>query len=153
IQNDVDAHLGKLLTADQKRQLKERPQAPSPGGFGTSFKTGQLLASSEESRLKLSDGQKKELGTLQKGGDGKLKKLLNEEQRKQAKGGFVFPGGAGPGGPGAGGPPQAGQLVPSSLRNGLKLTDEQKKQLDTFQKEVDGKLDKLFTAEQMKQFK
>src|SRR5207249_10228491 len=72
--------------------------------------------------------------------------------RKQAKGGFAF-GGPPPGGGGPGGPPQPGQLLPSFLREALNLIEEQKKQLDAFQKEVDGKLDHLLTDEQKKQFK
>jgi hypothetical protein len=152
IQQDVDAHLGKLLTADQKRQLPPPPQTQGPTGFGVSLQVGQILATSDQERLKLSDTQKKELAALQKEIDGKLEKVLNEEQRKQAKGGFAFPG-APPGGAAPGGPPQPGQLVPPFLRDGLKLTEEQKKQLDGFQKEADDKLDKLLTDEQKKQLK
>jgi Spy/CpxP family protein refolding chaperone len=43
--------------------------------------------------------------------------------------------------------------VPPFVRDSLKLSDEQKKQLDSFQKEADAKLDKLLTEEQKKQFK
>jgi Spy/CpxP family protein refolding chaperone len=62
-----------------------------------------------------------------------------------------FPGGP----PGGGGfqPPQPGQILPTIFRDQLKLTNEQKKQLDALQKEVDAKLDKLFTDEQKKQWK
>lgn len=64
-----------------------------------------------------------------------------------------FPGGAG-GPPGRFGPPFApGQLLPPFLQERLKLTDEQKKQLDELQKEVQGKLDKILTEEQRKQLK
>jgi Spy/CpxP family protein refolding chaperone len=159
VQKDVDAHLDKLLTADQKRQLKEPPQTPTSGGFGTSFRTGQLLTSPEQNRLKLSEAQKKELADLQKDVEGKLEKVLNEEQRKQSKGGFAFggpPPGGGPGGPpggGPSGPSQPGRLLPSFVRDRLNLTDEQKKQLDAFQKEADDKLDKLLADEQKKQLK
>ena len=152
IQNEVDRHLGKLLTADQKRLLREPPQTPSSAGSPTSFQTGQILATAEQNRLKLSDEQKKELATLQKEVDGKLEKILTEEQRKQSKSGFAF-GGPPPGGPGAGGPPQPGQLLASFVRDALNLTDEQKKQVDAFQKEADGKLDQLLTDEQKKQLK
>src|SRR5207244_10714128 len=107
---------------------------------------GQTLANSEEGRRKLSDEQKKELTALQKDVDGKLEKLLNEEQRKQAKGGFAF-GGPPPGGAGPGSPPQPGQLVPSFLRDALNLTDEQKNQKEAFEKEYDAKLDMIYTDE------
>ena len=66
------------------------------------------------------------------------------------------PGGFGPGGfgPGAfGGPPQPGQILPSSVRDMLQLTDEQKKQLDELQNEADRKLQELLTGEQKRQFK
>src|SRR5205823_12924987 len=66
--------------------------------------------------------------------------------------GFAF-GGPPPGGASPGSLPQPGQLLPSFLREALNLTEEQKKQLDAFQKEVDAKLDSLFTDEQKKQFK
>src|SRR5262249_2587785 len=58
-------------------------------------------------------------------------------------------GGFGPGGFGP--PPQPGQVLPTSLKDRLKLSDEQKKQADELQKEVDARLDKLLTDEQKKQ--
>jgi len=64
------------------------------------------------------------------------------------------PDGRGPGGPGGfGGPPQPGQVLPPFLQETLKLTAEQRKQLDELQKEVDGKLGKILTDEQKKQLK
>ncbi|HTU92380.1 MAG TPA: hypothetical protein VMF69_20025 [Gemmataceae bacterium] len=83
------------------------------------------------------------------------------------QGGFGPPGGppdgppggpaggpAGRRGPGGFGPPPApGQLLPPFLQDRLKLTAEQKKQLDELQKEIDSKLGKILTAEQKKQLK
>jgi hypothetical protein len=78
------------------------------------------------------------------------------------RGGFGPPGGppGGPGGPpggrgpgGFGPPPPPGQILPPFLRDRLKLTAEQKKQVDDLQKEVEGKLGKILTAEQKKQLK
>ena len=63
------------------------------------------------------------------------------------------PGDRGPGGPGGFGPPRPGQILPGFLQNALKLTDDQKKQLDDLQKEVDAKLDKILTDDQKKQMK
>src|ERR1041385_4835318 len=60
------------------------------------------------------------------------------------------PGGRGPGGVG-GGAPQPGQLLPPFFQEMLKLTAEQKRQLEDLQKEVDGKLAMILTAEQKKQ--
>ncbi len=66
-----------------------------------------------------------------------------------------FPGGGAGGPPGRGfGPPFApGQILPPFLQERLKLTDEQKKQLEELQKEVQGKLDKILTEEQRTQLK
>src|SRR5262245_43755584 len=66
-------------------------------------------------------------------------------------GGFGGPGGGGPGG--FGGPPRPGQILPTFLQERLELTAEQKKQLEELQKDVDGKVAKVLTDEQNKQFK
>jgi hypothetical protein len=52
-----------------------------------------------------------------------------------------------------GGPPQAGQILPGFVEQMLKITPEQKKQIDELQKEVDAKLDKIMTEEQKKELK
>ena len=41
--------------------------------------------------------------------------------------------------------------MPPFVQDQLRLTDEQKKQVADLQKDVDGKLDKILTAEQKKQ--
>jgi spore coat protein CotH len=62
--------------------------------------------------------------------------------------------GFGPFGPGRfGGPSQQGQILPGPLQEALKLTPDQRKQVEELQKEIEGKLDKLLTAEQRKQLK
>ncbi|MBM4069614.1 MAG: spore coat protein CotH [Planctomycetes bacterium] len=72
-----------------------------------------------------------------------------------------FPGGpggpgAGPGGPGGfpggppGGLPRPGEILPGFLQQQLKLTAEQRKELEKLQKEIEAKLDKLLTEEQRK---
>jgi hypothetical protein len=68
---------------------------------------------------------------------------------------FGPPGGpdGGPRGRGPGGPPRPGQILPPFLQDRLKLTAEQKKQLDELQKEIDTKLATILTAEQKKQLK
>jgi Spy/CpxP family protein refolding chaperone len=109
----------------------------------------------------------------------KVVKGLNDDQAKAWKdltgdkfevalgGGFGFPGGpggfgaggfpGGPGGPGGFGPPggfpQPGQVLSERLQDTLKLTADQKKQLEELQKDVDGKLDKILTDDQKKQLK
>ena len=52
-----------------------------------------------------------------------------------------------------GGPPMPGQILPPFLQEQLKLTDDQKKQLDALQKDLDAKLDKLLTDDQKKMLK
>jgi hypothetical protein len=77
------------------------------------------------------------------------------------------PGGGGPGGggPGFGGPgggrgpggrgmmPQPGQILPPMLQENLNLTDDQKKQVAELQKDVDAKLAKILSPEQLNQMK
>jgi outer membrane protein assembly factor BamB/Spy/CpxP family protein refolding chaperone len=215
LQKEVDGKLAKILTDDQKKQLKElgqgggagrrgagpgaapegqpparreatpRGQAPgdrgaAPGGqrpggrqrgaFGAPLQSGQVLSPFSQQMLNLTDDQKKQVAELQKEVDGKLAKILSEEQNKQLKemrdagprGFRGGPAGAPPGAaPGAGGPrggggfarPQPGQVLPSFLQDRLNLTADQKKQVEALQKEVDGKLDKILTDEQKKQLK
>ena len=64
-------------------------------------------------------------------------------------------GGFGRGGPGGGfgAPSQPGQVLSSGLQDQLKLTAEQRKQVDEIQKHVTDNLDKVLTEAQNKQFK
>jgi hypothetical protein len=88
-----------------------------------------------------------------------VEKMAQEEKKGGGPGG---PGGFGPGpggpgggkfGPPGGGPSQTGQIIPTFLRTKLNLTKDQEKQLDALQKEVDAKLSKILTEEQLKQLK
>src|SRR5262245_24760023 len=60
-----------------------------------------------------------------------------------------------PGGPpgGLAGPPQPGQVLPAFLQDQLKLTADQKKQVEALQKETDDQLAKILTEEQKKSLK
>ena len=75
------------------------------------------------------------------------------------KGGQPGKGGFGKGGFGKGGfgggfnAPQPGQIMPAFIATQLKLTDDQKKQVETLQKDVDEKLAKILTEDQQKQLK
>ena len=154
IQKEVDIRLEKLLTADQKKQFAEKPKGTAPG-FGPQGRSGQLLSSSEQSRLKLTDEQKKDLAALEKEVGEKVDKVLSEQQKKQLKG-TPFMGGPPPGGAVpvvAGGPSPPGKILSPQQQDALKLTSEQKKQLDVIQKGVDAMLDQLLTEEQRKQLK
>ena len=79
--------------------------------------------------------------------NGKLEKLLTDDQKKQLK----QPAGAG-GRPGADFA-QPGQIMALTAQIRLKLTAEQRKQLQELQKQADSKLDKLLADQQKKQFK
>jgi hypothetical protein len=103
-----------------------------PGGDRGSFggpprDSGTLVSPFVQERLKLSDGQKKELHALQEEVDAELDKILTDEQRLQLKelrqgGGrrgpreFGREGGGGPGRPVGGGPAGPGRDGPG--RNG-----------------------------------
>src|SRR5262249_54238449 len=74
-----------------------------------------------------------------------------------AGGGFGGPGGF-PGGPGGGfggfgGGTPPGTVLSPNAQDQLKLTDDQKKELERIQKDVDAQLEKLLTEEQRKQLK
>ena len=75
------------------------------------------------------------------------KKKFEEIQRSRPR----FPGpSGGPFGPGPGAMFRPGQILPQPLREHLKLTKEQKEELDKLQKDVDARLKKLLTDEQRK---
>lgn len=57
------------------------------------------------------------------------------------------PSGRGPGGP----PPGPGQILPPFVQDELKLTETQRTQLQELQKEVDARLGKILTPEQLQQ--
>jgi hypothetical protein len=119
-----------------------------PGGFGALPQAGQVLAPFLQGLLSLTAEQKKQLETLQNEVNSKLAKVLTEAQSKQLK--EPQPG-FGPGGFAA--LPRPGQILSSAQQDRLSLSAEQKKQLETLQKEVDGQLGKLLTEPQNKQLK
>jgi hypothetical protein len=95
--------------------------------------------------LKTTEEQAKQFDEVRKETEDKVQAFLTDEQKKQLKDpprGF--------GGPGAA---QAVIILPAFVRPRLKLTDDQKKQLETLQKETEEKLDKVLTADQRKQLK
>ena len=112
----------------------------------------------------------KKLEALTKEATANAVKVLNDEQKAAYKeltgepfempggagalgfgggGGFGQPGGFGGGGFGGGTPP--GTVLSTNAQDQLKLTAEQKKELERIQKEVDAQLDKMLTDEQRKQ--
>ena len=79
-------------------------------------------------------------------------KYVNPEKGGSPFGGPGF-GGSPPGGgpPPFGGPPKLGQIVPPFLQGFLRLTDDQKKQLEAAEKDAAEKLGKVLTDDQKKQ--
>ncbi len=150
IQKDIDAHLDKLLTADQKKQSAEWPRNPGGNGFYSAPQPGQVVAGPEQNRLKLTDDQKKDVIALQKTVDGSFDRVLTTAQKKQIKSAFA-PFVAAPGGPGPGDPPQAGKIFSPIQQETLKLSAGQRTRLEEIQKEIDSRLDTLLTEDQKKQ--
>ncbi len=151
IQKDIDAHLDKLLTADQKKQSAEWPRGPGGNGFGGAApQPGQVMAGPEQNRLKLTDDQKKDVLALQKAVDGRFDRVLTAAQKFQIKSVFAQSGPP-PGGPGPGDPPQPGKIFSPTQQDTLKLSDAQKKRLGEIQKEIDARLETLLTEDQKTQ--
>jgi hypothetical protein len=150
LQQDISAHLDKLLSTDQKKRLAERPRAQGGDGFTPPAQPGQVLARAEQDRLKLTEVQKKDLASLQEIVTGRFDQVLTEAQRKQLKGAFA-PQGPPPGGPNPNGPPQPGKILSLAQQDTLKLSAEQKTRLAEIQKEIDTRLATLLTDEQKKQ--
>jgi EF hand len=77
-----------------------------------------------------------------------------EPARRGGPGGFG-PGGFGP--PPGGGPPgggfRPGEVLPQMVQSRLNLSAEQKVQIESLQKEVDARLEKIFNDEQKAQWK
>jgi outer membrane protein assembly factor BamB len=118
IQNDVDAKLARLLTDEQKSQLKDSPQGGrgggGPGAFGRPPQPGQILSQPVQETLKLNAEQKQQLDALQKDVDSRLAKLLTDEQNNQLKEmRDMF--GRGPGGPGGFGGGRGGRGGPGGF--------------------------------------
>lgn len=68
-------------------------------------------------------------------------------------GGPAGPGGRGPGGPGGSGGPQPGQVLPPFLQEQLDLTEAQRRELQELQKDVDARLAKILTPQQLEQLR
>ncbi len=107
----MDETLEKVLTADQRKNLRERS---AQAGMGPMAPPGQIIATATQITLKPTGEQKTQLADLQKTVDAGLEKALTADQKerlKQIKADFARggPGGGGPrGGPGGGGPPGGG---------------------------------------------
>jgi hypothetical protein len=150
IQKDINAHLDRLLTTEQKKQITE--QQAGAGGFGPGGRPGQVMNPAESNRLKLTDDQKKDVTALQKAVEGRFESVLTEAQKRQLKSVFA---------------PldqlqlnlgvakaddlRPGRILTAEQQNTLKLSPEQRKRIAEIQKEVDTRLETLLTEEQKKQ--
>jgi Arylsulfotransferase (ASST) len=150
IQKDIDAHLDKLLTADQKKRSAEWPPGPGGNEIGPSPQPGQVMAGPQQNHLGLTDDQKKDVLALQKAIDGRFDRVLTAAQKKQIKTVFAPPGPP-PGGPGPGDPPQPGKIFSPTQQDTLKLSAGQRKRLEEIQKEIDARVETLLTEDQKKQ--
>lgn len=110
------------------------------------------------------EAAKKREGLQQEANEGILRVLNNDQKEtlKDLKGEpFELPrpnfGGAPGGTPGGfggfGGGGQPGQILSQAAQGTLRLTDDQKKELEAIQKEVDARLEKVLTEEQRTQLK
>jgi len=132
------------------------PGGRAPGGRFGMPQPGQILPSMFQDMLQLSAEQKKDIDAVQKEVDAVLDKTLSDDQKKQFKeGGGRTPGGPGgrPGGFGGFVMPTPGVIMTSAIYERLKLSDDQKKQIENAQKVVDAKLEKILTEGQSKQLK
>lgn len=80
------------------------PGGRGRGGFGGPPQPGQVLPAFLQEQLNLTAEQKKQVEALQKEVDGKLGKILSEEQKTKLKEMGPGPGRGRPGGPGGRGP-------------------------------------------------
>ena len=126
----------------------------SPGGFGPAVPPGQVMTGIVRELLAISPEQAKELDEVQKIVDSRLDSLLTADQREQLKQPPPMPAiEAQPARPGGAPAFQVGQLLAMPRQNRLNLSDEQKKELASLQKQVDDKLDEILSEQQRKQTK
>ena len=126
------------------------------GGFGgprfpASSRSVQLFPGFLQFVLQLTPEQRKKADSFETEASRKLEGILSDAQRKQLKGMQGTPGPFGRGG--AGELPEVGQIMTRSVRDRLKLTDDQKKQVDTLQNEARAKAEEILKDEQKKQIK
>jgi Spy/CpxP family protein refolding chaperone len=140
---------GTLFEVTQEKEIvwkylnPAQPEAP-PGGAAPAL--AEILPAVLRTAVKVTDDQSKRLDELSRETEDKVQTLLTEDQKKLL---------AKPAGPTIGPPPapQVIQVVSAAIRSRLKLTDAQKKQLDTLQKEGREKLDAILTGEQREELK
>jgi hypothetical protein len=144
IQKDIDGRLDRLLTAAQKQQ--------PPGAFGLPPQPGVVMSGPEQTRLMLTDDQKKDVAALQRAVSDRFDNVLTAAQKKQIK--SVFGANASPpriADAGNADGPQPGKILTSGQQDKLKFSPEQKKRIAEMQKEIDATLETLLTEDQKKE--
>jgi hypothetical protein len=81
-QKELSGKLDKMLTDEQKKQLKEMRPIGAAGGWP---QVGLIMPEFLQDRLKMTAEQKKQVRELQKEADGTLEHLLTGDQREQIK--------------------------------------------------------------------
>jgi Arylsulfotransferase (ASST) len=150
LQKDIDAHLDKLLTPEQKKQSTEWPSNQTGNGYFPTPQPGRIMAGPEQTRLKLTDDQKKDVLALQKAVDTSFDKVLNAAQKHQIKTVFA-PFVPSPAGAATGDPAGPGKIFSPAQQDTLKLSAAQRKRLAEIQKELDTRLETLLTEDQKSQ--
>jgi Spy/CpxP family protein refolding chaperone len=162
------------FTALNRDLANDRRELFGAGGGGGGRRPG---AGGGGGAFRLDPEVLKKLENLQKEAVANAVKVLNDDQKGTYKeltgepfelpggagalgfggfgggGGFGQPGGGGFGGFGGGGGGQPGTVLSANAQEQLKLTADQKKELERIQKEVDAQLDKVLTPEQRTQLK
>lgn len=152
---------GQIFEVTPAKQVVWRYVAPmdpgiQPGGFGPPGRFGPPGGPPRAVELwpaplsffvlQLNDDQRKQLNSFEDAAAAKIEKVLTAEQLKQWK---ERP--RGPGGPG--GPPEIGSVLPKPVREMLKLTEDQTKQIDELQKQADAKVSEVLTDDQKTRLK
>jgi len=120
----------------------------NPGGRGPGGRRpGELFSGMERDMLGLKAEQREKLDDLQKKVDDVLRQELSDDQRR------ILGERSAPGAGGFAALPAPGQIMAVSTQVALKPTPAQRTILANLQKEVDGTLERIFTAEQKKLFK
>jgi len=139
---------GTLFEVTPEKEIVWKYVNPVKGGtpFGPPPRPGQVMPTVAGELLAISSQQRMHLNEIQKDIDAHLDKLLTPAQKKQSTELDAGGGGFGPSS-------QPGMVMSNPEQNRLKLTEDQKKDLVTLQKAVDGRFENVLTDAQKKQLK
>jgi hypothetical protein len=131
--------------ANPTTRTAKGPAGLPPKGMGMGSRPGEfeVLPGFVRDQLKLSEEQQKDLDAFQKEARARLDKLLSDDQKKRLKDPKA----------GFGAVPRPGEVMTSFQQARLKLSADQKKEIEGLQKETDTLLEKSLTEAQRKQLK